>query len=48
MEVDNETQSVVDYAIADQEFMALILPYIKARLLPMALKVVHKHLPAIH
>ena len=24
MEVDNETQSVVDYAIADQEFMALI------------------------
>jgi len=24
MEVDNETQSVVDYAIADQEFMALV------------------------
>src|SRR4051812_39617548 len=24
MEVDNETQSVVDYAIADQEFMGLV------------------------
>ena len=24
MEVDNETQSVVDYAIADQEFMAIV------------------------
>lgn len=32
MEVDNETQSVVDYAIADQEFMALVSSASKAAL----------------